>query len=67
MILPHCVKYCRMKKPYMPMKAPSVMTRCRSGLTGRLHVTGNGMIKTDSWVKHYKGVDMPHDRFVVRQ
>lgn len=27
----------------------------------------NGMIKTDSWVKHYKGVDMPHDRFVVRQ
>lgn len=27
----------------------------------------NGMIKTDSWVKHYKGMDMPHDRFVVRQ
>lgn len=27
----------------------------------------NGMIKTDSWVKHYKGVDMPHYRFVVRQ
>lgn len=27
----------------------------------------NGMIKTDSWVKHYKGVDMPHDRFVVKR
>lgn len=26
----------------------------------------NGMIKQDSWVKHYKGVDMPHDRYVAR-
>ena len=25
----------------------------------------NGMKKTDSWVKHYRGVDMPHDRYVV--
>lgn len=25
----------------------------------------NGMIKTDSWTKHYRGVDMPHFRFVV--
>ncbi len=27
----------------------------------------NGMTKQDSWVKHYRGVDMPHDRFVVRK
>lgn len=27
----------------------------------------NGMIKQDSWVKHYKGVDMPHDRYVARR
>lgn len=27
----------------------------------------NGMHKTDSWVKHYKGVDMPHFRYVVRK
>lgn len=25
----------------------------------------NGMKKTDVWKKHYKGVDMPHYRFVV--
>lgn len=26
----------------------------------------NGMAKADRWIKHYKGVDMPHDRYVVR-
>lgn len=25
----------------------------------------NGMVKTDTWVKHYRGVDMPHDRYVA--
>lgn len=25
----------------------------------------NGMIKADRWVKHYRGIDMPHDRYVV--
>ncbi len=25
----------------------------------------NGMIAADSWTKHYKGVDMPHDRYVA--
>lgn len=25
----------------------------------------NGMKKEDRWTKHYKGVDMPHDRYVV--
>lgn len=27
----------------------------------------NGMTKADSWTKHYKGVDMPHGRYVVRR
>lgn len=27
----------------------------------------NGMTKTDSWVKHYRGVDMPHYLFTVRR
>ena len=27
----------------------------------------NGMTITDSWVKHYRGVDMPHDRYVVKR
>lgn len=26
----------------------------------------NGMIKMDSWIKHYKGVDMPHNRYVIK-
>lgn len=27
----------------------------------------NGMTKRDSWIKHYRGVDMPHDRYAVRK
>lgn len=25
----------------------------------------NGMCVKDSWIKHYRGVDMPHDRYVT--
>lgn len=25
----------------------------------------NGMAKRDTWVKHYRGVDMPHERYVA--
>ncbi len=27
----------------------------------------NGMVKTDSAVKHYKGVDMPHYRYIIKR
>ena len=27
----------------------------------------NGMTKTDTWTKHYRGVEMPHDRYIVRR
>ena len=27
----------------------------------------NGMVPTDSIVKHYRGVDMPHTRYIVRK
>lgn len=27
----------------------------------------NGMIRTDKWTKHYRGVDMPHYRYVVHR
>lgn len=27
----------------------------------------NGMIMTDTWTKHYRGIDMPHFRYVVRR
>ena len=25
----------------------------------------NGMTVVDTWIKHYRGVDMPHDRYVI--
>lgn len=28
-------------------------------------VMRNGMVMKDQWIKHYKGVDMPHYRYVV--
>lgn len=27
----------------------------------------NGMTKTDNWIKHYKGVDMPHYLFTIKR
>ena len=27
----------------------------------------NGMTRTDTWTKHYRGVDMPHYRYVVEK
>ncbi len=27
----------------------------------------NGMVPADRWVKHYRGVDMPHTRYVARR
>lgn len=27
----------------------------------------NGMTRADMWVKHFKGVDMPHYRYIVRK
>ena len=27
----------------------------------------NGMAKNDIWVKHYRGVDMPHYRYIVKR
>lgn len=26
----------------------------------------NGMTVKDTWVKHYRGVDMPHLRYVIK-
>lgn len=27
----------------------------------------NGMTMADTWTKHYRGVDMPHDRYVIHR
>ena len=36
-----------------------------TNLPSRRVAERNGMTVRDSWVKHYRGIDMPHDRFVV--
>lgn len=27
----------------------------------------NGMTVADTWIKHYRGIDMPHDRYVIQR
>ncbi len=49
------------------LKADEVCSIIRDTNTASQNVAiRNGMAKTDTWIKHYKGVDMPHDRYVVR-
>ena len=36
-----------------------------SNIASRNVAVRNGMHVTDSWTKHYRGVDMPHYRYVV--
>lgn len=48
------------------LKAKEVCSIIRDTNTASQKVAvRNGMIKADSWVKHYRGVDMPHDRYVA--
>ncbi len=48
------------------LKAEEVCSIIRDTNTASQKVAlRNGMHKADRWVKHYRGVDMPHDRFVV--
>nr|WP_294464804.1 GNAT family N-acetyltransferase [uncultured Sellimonas sp.] len=48
------------------LDADEVCSIIRDTNTASQHVAlRNGMTKKDRWTKHYKGVDMPHDRYVV--
>ena len=48
------------------LKADEVCTIIRDINTASQRVAvRNGMTKTDTWTKHYKGVDMPHYRYVA--
>lgn len=50
------------------LKAEEVCSIIRDTNTASQNVAvRNGMTKTDSWIKHYRGVDMPHYRYVVRR
>ncbi len=48
------------------LKAKEVCSIIRDTNTASQKVAiRNGMIKTDTWTKHYRGIDMPHERFVA--
>ena len=57
-----CKKYA-----FEVLKAEEVCSIIRDTNTASRRVAlRNGMEKKDSWVKHFRGIDMPHDRYVVR-
>ncbi len=52
--------------PLKPLGADEVCSIIRDTNTASQQVAlRNGMHKADRMVKHYRGVDMPHDRYVV--
>ena len=50
------------------LQAKDVCSIVRDTNTASQHVAvRNGMTIEDTWTKHYRGVDMPHYRYVVRR
>ena len=48
------------------LKADQVCSIIRdTNLASQQVAIRNGMVQTDSWTKHYRGIDMPHYLFVV--
>ena len=48
------------------LKAPEVCSIIRdTNIASQNVAIRNGMVKRDTWTKHYRGVDMPHFRFVA--
>ena len=48
------------------LNASEVCSIIRDSNTASQNVTmRNGMVMKDQWIKHYKGVDVPHYRYVV--
>ena len=56
-----CKKYA-----FETLQAPEVCSIIRdTNIPSQKVALRNGMKKADAWIKHYKGVDMPHDRYVI--
>lgn len=50
------------------LKAKEVCSIIRdTNIASQKVATNNGMIKKDTWIKHYRDVDMPHYRYVINQ
>jgi len=49
------------------LKADEVCSIIRdTNTTSQKVAIRNGMSKADTWIKHYRGIDMPHDRYRIR-
>ncbi|MCI8401329.1 MAG: GNAT family N-acetyltransferase [Lachnospiraceae bacterium] len=60
-------KACK-KYAFEIIKADEVCSIIRNTNTASQNVAvRNGMTVVDTWIKHYRGVDMPHDRYVIRR
>ena len=58
-------KACK-KYAFEILKAPEVCSIIRdTNIASQNVATRNGMKKKDTWTKPYRGVDMPHSRFVA--
>lgn len=58
-----CKKYA-----FEVLKADEVCSIIRdTNIASQKVAVKNGMTMVDTWVKHYRGIDMPHYRFVVRR
>ena len=63
-LFPLCFLY--KKYAFEILKADEVCSIIRdTNIASQKVAIRNGMAVKDSWVKHYRGVDMPHDRYVV--
>lgn len=60
-------KACK-KYAFEVLKANEVCSIIRDTNTASQNVAvRNGMTATDSWIKHYRGINMPHYRYVVKR
>lgn len=60
-------KACK-KYAFEVLKADEVCSIIRDTNTASQNVAvRNGMIVTDIWTKHYRGIDMPHYRYVIKR
>ena len=58
-----CIKYA-----FEVLNADEVCSIIRdSNIASQRVAIRNGMVKTDKWTKHYRGIDMPHYRYVVHR
>lgn len=60
-------KACK-KYAFEVLKADEVCSIIRDTNTASQNVAvRNGMTVIDNWIKHYRGINMPHDRYVVKR